>query len=155
MKDKIFVRFQKKGGEVYVKDAGKRFGANFILLAEMSGEDVLYAATIESGLSKYYKQNQAEEVKEMALVRHKGRSGKFLQIVCEDDKKMELKEENYLIIFHLPNQEAGSEDYVLIFNHPKLIGADAHYQVFLADKKNQNAVALFWMLKDFFPRGEV
>ena len=153
MKAKTFIQFQRRGKEFFVKGTGSRVGANYILIAKLPNNDVLYAATIESGMSKRYQKNQVEEVQEIALVKPKGGNEKFLQIMYENGTVQELQEENYFVLFHLPNGEDGSEDYALIFNYPNLIGKGAHYQIFLADEEKQNAMTLFWMLKDLICYG--
>ena len=125
-----------------------------ILLAELSEKEVFYAATIDSGLSRYYEKNQAEKVKGLALVKQKGNDEAFLQVLLEDDSILDLRDDIFCVLFHLPSKEADSEDYVLIFNHPNSIGKGAHYQIFLSDKREQNAIALFWLVKDFVHREE-
>lgn len=153
-KQKIILDFQKDAGKINTKGLRNREGTNFILLAELP-DKILYAATINSSLSNRYEKNLAEDVEEIALVRKKGGKEKYLQVVLGTGEEITLQEDNFVVLFHIPENETDSEDYALIFNHPKLLGRGAHFQIFLSDQENQNAASLFWLVKEFvFCEGE-
>lgn len=149
MKTKTIVQFQRKERKIYLKDMGERNNTNFVLLAETPGNKVLYASSIKSDLFEQHEKNQIAEVKGIALVKPKREDGKFLQVLFGDGKILDLKDENYCLFFHFPNPENDSVDSLLIFNFPSMLGKGARFQIFLSDGDNQNAMALFWLLKDF------
>ena len=149
MKLKMLVQFQNKERRIWLKNMGDYYNANFILLAEVPGNKVFYASTIRSDLLEEHQKNQVEKVEGITLVKHKHDDGKFLQILFRDGEMLDLKQENYCLLFYFPNSEHDSEDYMLVFNFPSMLGKGARYQVFLSDQENQNAMAIFWMLKEF------
>lgn len=152
MKSKLFVQFQNKERRIWLKNMGDYNNVNFVLLAETPDDKVFYASTIRSDLIEENQKNQLEEVEGISLVKHKHDDGKFLQILFCDGEMLDLKQENYCLLFYFPNPEHDSEDYMLVFNFPSMLGKGARYQVFLSDQENQNAMAIFWMLKEFIMR---
>lgn len=155
MKKKEIIHFDINQEELWIKGFRKYNGVHFILLSEMPTDEILYAATIDSNLEERYEKNQLNEVESIALAKQKGDDEKFLQILMVNGKTVTLKKEDYFLIFHLFNNEETSEDYVLIFNKPNMLGKGAHYQIFPSDTKDNNAMSLFWMLKDFISKGKV
>ncbi len=151
MKAKTLITFDIQKQEVWGKGLRSRKNVSFILIARISGSETLYAATIESELSKRYKKNQQERVEKFVLLKEKGSKKIFLQVQLTDGKTLNLKGEDYFLLIHAPNQETGEEDCVLVFNMPDLIDEGAHYQIFPSDAENGNAIALFWFLKEFIP----
>lgn len=134
------------------KKFGERRNASFILLAQTPATEIFYAATIESGLSKRYLKNQRETMEKIALLKDKDNKNKFLQLILTGGETLNLKTENYFLLIHTPSGETGDGDYILAFNFPEMIGEGAHYQIFPSDAENGNAIALFWLLKDFIPQ---
>lgn len=104
----------------------------------------------QSGIKK----NQHEMVEKITLVKGKENKKKFLQVKLTNGEELNLKNEDYFLLIHAPNQETGDEDYVLVFNMPEMLGEGAHYQVFLSDAESGNAIGLFWLLKEFIPLDE-
>lgn len=153
MKEKPFIIFDIQKQEVWVKGLGKRSNSSYILIAQMPDTGTLYAATIESGLSKRYKTNRQEMVEKIVLLKDKASKRRFLQVQLTDGETLSLKNEDYFLLIHAPNEETGVEDYVLVFNIPEMIDEGAHYQAFPSDE-NGNAIALFWLLKEFIPKEE-
>lgn len=154
MKKKTLITFDIQKQELWVKGLKSRKNASFILIARISESETFYAATIESGLSKRYKKNQQEMVEKIVLLKEKESKKIFLQVQLADGKPLNLKNEDYFLLIHVPNLETGEEDYVLVFNMPDLIEEGAHYQIFPSDAENENAIALFWLLKEFVPPEE-
>lgn len=149
METKTIVQFQRKERKVWLKDMGERNNTNFVLLAETPDNEVFYASSIKSDLFEQHEKNQIAEVEGIALVKPKREDGKFLQVLFGSGKILDLKNENYCLFFHFPNPKNDSVDCVLIFNFPSMLGKGTRFQIFLSDKDNQNAMALFWLLKDF------
>ena len=154
MKVKTLITFDIQQQEIWGKGLRNRRNANFILLAQIPDTGILYAATIESELSERYKKNQHEMVEKITLVKGKENKKKFLQVKLTNGEELNLKNEDYFLLIHAPNQETGDEDYVLVFNMPEMLGEGAHYQVFLSDAESGNAIGLFWLLKEFIPLDE-
>ena len=119
------------------------------MVAEMPDGNPFYAATIESSISNRFQENKAGEIAEITLVKEKGSDKKYLQVKFKNEIAATLEGEDYFLIFHLPHNKESSDDYVLVFNKPDMLGENAHYHVFESDAENQNAIALFWLLKDF------
>lgn len=151
MKTKTLFMYDIQKQEVWGKGLRNRKNASFILIARLSESETLYAATIESGLSKRYKKNRQEMVGKIVLLKEKESKKIFLQVSLADGKTLSLKNEDYFLLIHAPNPETSEEDYVLVFNMPDLIEEGAHYQIFPSDAENGNAIALFWFLKEFIP----
>ena len=154
MKLKEIMHFNVEQEELWVRDFKRHQGVHFILLAEMPTGEILYATTIDSSLIERYEKNRLDDVKSIALVRKKGKSEKFLQILLVNGEIVNLKEQDFFLIFHLICDGKLSEDYVLVFNKPNMLGEGAHYQIFPSDESENNAMSLFWMLKDFISKGK-
>lgn len=153
VKKRLELQFDVKEKILWCKGLRERNSVDFILVAQMPDTGTLYAATIESGLSKRYKTNRQEMVEKIVLLKDKASKKRFLQVQLTDEETLSLKNEDYFLLFHASNQETGEEDYVLVFNMPEMINEGAHYQIFPSDE-NGNAVALFWLLKEFIPKEE-
>ncbi len=149
MKTKDIIQFEMERKKSWVKGLGERFETQFIMIAEMPDGTPFYAATIESSISSRFQENKAREIAELTLVKGKGNDKKYLQVKFTDEKVVTLEGEDYFLLFHLPHNKEGSDDYVLVFNKPDMLGENAHYHVFESDAENQDAIALFWLLKDF------
>lgn len=152
MKKRTLITFGIQKQELWVKGLGNYKLVNFILIAQMPDAKTLYASTIESGLSKRYKTNRQEEVAKIFLLKEKEAKKSFLQVQMTNGEILSLKSEDYFLLIHAPKCEEGEDDYILVFNMPKMIREGAHYQIFTSDAENGNAIALFWMLKDFMPQ---
>ncbi|MCI8873339.1 MAG: hypothetical protein HFH51_10880 [Lachnospiraceae bacterium] len=152
MKTKTLITFDVQKQEVWGKGLRKRNNSSFILIAQTPDTGTLYAATIESGLSKRYKTNRQEIVERMVLLKDKASKKRFLQVQLTNGETLSLKNENYFLLIHAPDCEKGDQDYILAFNMPEMLEEGAHYQIFTDDAENGNAIALFWLLKDFIPQ---
>ena len=80
MKTKTLITFDVQKQEVWGKGLRKRNNSSFILIAQTPDTGTLYAATIESGLSKRYKTNRQEIVERMVLLKDKASKKRFLQV---------------------------------------------------------------------------
>lgn len=149
MKPKNIILFEKERRCCWVKGMGDRFEAQFIMVAKMPDGDPLYAATIETDLSNRFQENKAGEITGISLMKEKGGDKKYLQISFANERVVRLEKEDYVLIFHLPHNKEGSDDCVLVFNKPNMLGGRVHYHVFESDAENQDASALFWLLKNY------
>lgn len=149
MRTKDIIQFEAERKRSWIKGLGERLETQFIMVAEMPDGNPFYAATIESSISNRFQENKAGEIAEITLVKEKGSDKKYLQVKFKNEIAATLEGEDYFLIFHLPHNKESSDDYVLVFNKPDMLGENAHYHVFESDAENQNAIALFWLLKDF------
>lgn len=154
MKTKTIIDFEVTTGQAWGKGIGNRQGVYFCLVAELPDAGVLYAATIDSDISKRYPENQAEKLTRIMLLKQKESGEKYLHLQFTNGKMLDLREEDFFILLQMVASEDETEDFVLIYNKPCMIGKGAHHPIFHCDGDTQDAVTLFWILKDFVAVGK-
>ena len=144
MKRKVFVLFENESRRFWSKETGERKGADYILLAQISEqEEMLFASTVESGIGKRYEKNACDDIEGLELLKEKG-GEKYLKI-RRNGKELRIDKERFLLLFITPDH-----DQVLYFRFPSLLGGKIYTLHFDLDRDQGNAVAIFWLLKDFF-----
>ena len=91
VKKRLELQFDVKEKILWCKGLRERNSVDFILVAQMPDTGTLYAATIESGLSKRYKTNRQEMVEKIVLLKDKASKKRFLQVQLTDEETLSLK----------------------------------------------------------------
>lgn len=150
MKSKTIVTFESENRKFWSKETGERRKTDYILLARLpEQENFLFASTMESSMIERYGKNVQNDLEGIALLKEKG-GRKYLDVIWNNGEKIRLETEQFVLLFIAPNNDNTDNDNMLLFHFPSLLGEKIYKRYLDSDKDCGAAVAIFWMLKEFF-----
>ena len=142
MKEKTIILFECQEQKLWNKGMkGGSKKADYILISELPDEEkFLYSSTIETSISKKYEKNSCLNIRSIRLFKNKG-----------DDKEICLDNEIQFILLCITDKNIdGNNESVLVFRVPKLLEEKVYEYYFDADKNGEDALGIFWLIKEFF-----
>lgn len=153
MKEKTIILFECQEQKLWNKGMkGDSKKADYILISELPDEEkFLYSSTIETSISKKYEKNSCLDIRSIRLFKNKGDDKKYLKVITNDDKEICLDNEIQFILLCITDKNIdGNNESVLVFRVPKLLEEKVYEYYFDADKNGEDALGIFWLIKEFF-----